>query len=127
MVVLMLAGIVGTFQHFRGWTVIELHRGVLVCTTPGIFRPSRSQFTLSEFRDARIGTAEEGGGIHVGLVPHDTGATTPTLLDGPAEVFYRRSDLEYVARLLREAIADSQPGVTAAASGSLPKSERRTE
>ena len=122
---LWFAGVLGAIRHFRTWTVIELHRGVLSCTTPGILRRSTSHYTLSDFHDAVIGRGEDAG-IHVKLVPRDEAETPQTLLDGPAEAYYRRSDLEYVAGLLREAIAESPTGLTTASSDSPPSSAGRT-
>ena len=106
--VLFFAAVLSAVGHFRNWTVLELRDGVLAYTTPGLFRQSTSHFVLAEFSDAVMDPGEDGG-VDVTLVPRDKNRRPPTLLGGPAEVYYRRSDLDFVARLLREAIAETRP------------------
>ena len=103
---LWLAGILSSIWLFRTWTVLELHRGVVVFTTPGIFRSSTTRYTLSDFRDAVIGTDE--GSIHVALIPRDKNQAEVTLLGGPSDAYYQRSDLEFAAGLLRDAIQEAR-------------------
>ena len=107
---LWLAGIVGSARHFRTWTVLELHSGVLVYTSPGVFRSSTTRHTLSDFLDAVV--ASDEGSTHVRLVPRDETQAAQTLLDGPSEVYYRRSELEFVARLLRDAIQEARTTIS---------------
>ena len=97
----------------RTWTVIEVHGDVLLCTTPGAFKAAVTErHELAALRDARV--VEEDGSTGLELEPR-LGGHTKTLVGDTMGALYRRSDLEFAAGVIREAIASRPPRPEAAA------------
>ena len=102
--VLALAGII---RACRTWTVIGLHRGTLVCTTPGLLTARTVQYPLEHFIAATV--VVEDGSSTIELRRRE-GVRSVYLLSNPGEAVYRLADLEFAAGIIREAIRASADG-----------------
>jgi hypothetical protein len=104
-------------RQCRTWTVIELHGDVLLCTTPGAFKDAITErHELAAFREARV--VEEDGTTRLELEPR-TGGYASTLLLNTMGAVHRRSDLEFAAAAIGEALDSRAPGRPPASSTAL--------
>jgi hypothetical protein len=104
---LALLAVVRTVRLCRTWTVIELHRGTLICRTPGLRALRVVRHPLRDFGDATV--VLEDGSRSIRLRPHNDARAT-ILLDNPGDAVYRTADLEFAAGRIREAIAAGTSG-----------------
>jgi hypothetical protein len=117
-------------RQCRTWTVLELRHGTLSCTVPSVLGYQTRHFNLSAFERAVL--KKDDSTTDVLLEGRGDDAKSVVLTDALGGAVYRTADLEYVARVINEAVAgnlDAGPpaaGLTTASPAGRPSSAART-
>ena len=94
---------VAMLRSCRALTTLSLHRGMILCTVPGLFRPTTKRIPAAGLAGAEIVRPDSDGGGPYLAVRRKDGRAERLL----STAVYRTEDVEYAAEVLKEWVGDA--------------------